>query len=109
MVSGLNDIQYNVTVVVLNYFDNLLKTVPFILSLRVLIFKIILYGCIKVLTSTDTGKNSKKLVKKLRENCKMIQKVRYNPGHGITITGDYCIDLLATKRSSYMLAKTELT
>ena len=64
MVSGLNDIQYNVTVV----------------------------EGIKVLTSTDTGKNSKKLVKKLRENCKMIQKVRYNPGHGITITGDYCID-----------------
>ena len=59
MVCGLNDTQYNVTVVVL---------------------------------STDTGKNSKKLVKKLRENCKMIQKVRYNPGHGITITGDYCID-----------------
>ena len=55
MVCGLNDTQYNVTVVVL---------------------------------STDTGKNSKKLVKKLRENCKMIQKVRYNPGHGITITGD---------------------
>ena len=59
VVSGLNDIQYNVTVVVLG-----------------------------VLTSTDTGKNSKKLVKKLRENCKMIQKIRYNPGYGITITGD---------------------
>ena len=38
MVSGLNDIQYNVTVVV--------------------------FKCIKVLTSTDTGKSSKKLVKK---------------------------------------------
>ena len=46
MVSGLNDIQYNVTVV----------------------------GCIKVLTSTDTGKNSKKLVKKLREDCKLFKK-----------------------------------
>ena len=65
MVCGLNDIQYNVTVDVLRFL---------------------------LLTSTDTGKNSKKLVKKLRENCKIIQKVRYNPGHGITITGDYCID-----------------
>ena len=64
MVSGLNDIQYNVTVVVLRFLQ----------------------------AQIPTGKNSKKLVKKLRENCKMIQKVRYNPGHGITITGDYCID-----------------
>ena len=65
MVSGLNDIQYNVTVVVLSFLQA------------------------QILVKT---KNSKKLVKKLRENCKMIQKVRYNPGHGITITGDYCID-----------------
>ena len=56
MVSGLYDIQYNVTVVVLRFLQ------------------------------------AQILVRKLRENCKMIQKVRYNPGHGITITGDYCID-----------------
>ena len=63
MVSGLNDIQYNVTVVVLRF-----------LQAQILV------------------KNSKKLVRKLRENCKMIQKVQYNPGHSITMTGDYCID-----------------
>ena len=48
MVSGLNDIHYNVTVVVLRFLQAqiLVKTV----------------------------------------------KSWYNPGHGITITGDYCID-----------------
>ena len=63
MVCGLNDIQYNVTVVVLRF-----------LQAQILV------------------KTVKSWLKKLRENCKMIQKVRYNPGHGITITGDYCID-----------------
>ena len=42
MVSGINDIQYNVTVV----------------------------EGIKVLTSTDTGKNSKKLVKNFERTVK---------------------------------------
>ena len=50
VVSGLNDIQYYATVVVLRFLQAQIKS------------------------------------------CKMIQKVRYNPGHGITITGDYCID-----------------